>query len=387
MSGLRIHRELAQKRAPTIPLAMLAVALASNGCVGGSQHSVGAARSDPKVSDLRAPDASTPIHERDAEIPASGLTLKGTLEIPAGRTGHRFAAVFFGAGSGPESRDEVLTGQLNMQFGCAIHVFRDVAAGLSRRGYASLRFDARNCGPFNGCADNGYPPPATSDTVATELADLQAAAIWLKAQPEVDPSRVFYVGHSEGASFAPELLAEDPSLKAAVMLAAGFHPIDEILGIQERESEVLVSQVGAPEAQVDAALAQLRAAIAELDALRAGTFSGSNILGTSTAYWKSWLQMTDDAPTLAAWTKRPLLVMSGDYDRNVPPSELSAWQLLFTATDDASVAHTTALLPCVTHALNCIDQPDITKIRVSDIGCSVDEQVTQKIADFLDSSR
>src|SRR5215468_4578936 len=97
MYGVR-NRELAQQRAQSILRATLAVAMASNGCVGGSQHSVGAAPSEPKVSDLRAPDASTPIHEREAEIPATGLTLKGTLEIPAGRAGQRFAAVFFGAG-------------------------------------------------------------------------------------------------------------------------------------------------------------------------------------------------------------------------------------------------------------------------------------------------
>lgn len=351
------------------------------GCVGSGKAGV----VDSAPGDVRGRDASTPLHEREAAIPAKDLTLKGTLQIPEGRAGQRFAAVFFGAGSGPESRDEVLKGQLNMQFGCGIHVFRDVAAGLSRRGYASLRFDARNCGPFNGCADNGYPLPAASDTVATELADLQAVAAWLKAQPEIDPSRLFYVGHSEGASFAPQLLA-DPSLTAAVMLAAGFHPIDQILAIQERESEMLVSQIGVPDAQANAALAQLRGAVADLSALRAGTFTGSNVLGASTAYWRSWLELTDAAPMLAAFSKKPLLAMSGDYDLNVPPSELSAWQLLFNSTD-ASTAHTTVLLPCVTHALNCVDQPDITKIRVSDIACSVDDRVTQNIADFLDVSR
>jgi pimeloyl-ACP methyl ester carboxylesterase len=336
--------------------------------------------------DIRARDASTPLHDRDAAIPTKDLTLKGTLEIPVGRAGQRFAAVLFGAGSGPQSRDEVLTGQLNMQFGCAVHVFRDLASGLSRRGYASLRFDARNCGPFNGCADNGYPPPLASDTVSTELADLHAATAWLAAQPEVDPSRVFYVGHSEGASFAPELLAENSSLKAAVMVAAAFHPIDQILAIQEHESEMLLAQVGAPEAQADTQLAQLRAAVADLTALREGTFTGRNILGASAAYWKSWIQLTEAAPTLAAFSKKPVLAISGDYDRNVPPSELSAWQLLFGSTD-ASVDHMTVLLPCVTHALNCIDQPDITKVRVSDIDCSVDDHVTQRIADFLDAAR
>jgi dienelactone hydrolase len=386
MYGVGNHREGAHESARRLPCATFVLAIAGfTGCVGSGKAVVDSAPG-AMPGDMRSGDATAPLHERDATIPTTDLDLKGTLEIPEGRTGQRFAAVVFGAGSGPQSRDEVLTGQLNMQFGCSIHVFRDIAAGLSRRGYASFRFDSRNCGPFNGCADNGYPPPAPSETVSAELADLHAAVAWLKAQPEIDASRLFYVGHSEGASFAPELLAEDSSLRAAVMLAAGFHPIDQILALQERESEMLVSQIGAPEAQADTALAELRGAVGDLAALRAGTFTGNDILGASKAYWQSWLQLTDGAPMLAAFSQKPLLAMSGDYDRNVPPSELSAWQLLFNSTD-ASVVHTTALLPCVTHALNCIDQPDITKIRVSDIGCTVDDRVTQKIADFLDEIR
>lgn len=387
MYGVGNRRRLTPKRARQIGGAALLLAMpAAVACVGSRKAGVVDSARGATPGDMPARDASTPLHERDASIPTKDLTLKGTLEIPVGRAGQRFAAVLFGAGSGPQSRDEVLTGQLNMQFGCAIHVFRDLASGLSRRGYASLRFDARNCGAFNGCADNGYPPPAASDTVSTELADLHAAAAWLGAQPEVDPSRVFYVGHSEGASFAPQLLADDSSLKAAVMVAAGFHPIDQILAIQEHESEMLLSQVGAPDAQANSQLAQLRAAVANLTALREGTFTGSNILGASTAYWKSWMELTDAAPVLAAFSKKPLLALSGDYDRNVPPSEVAAWQLLFNSTD-ADIMHTTTLLPCVTHALNCIDQPDITKVRVADVGCSVDDRVAQKIADFLDGAR
>jgi len=304
------------------------------------------------------------------------------MSVPDG-SGKKFPAVVFGPGSGPETRDEVLAGQLDMKFGCGVPVFADLASGLAARGYASVRFDSRSCGPFNGCAQNGYPEPSADFTVSAELDDLRAAAAWLAQQPEVDASKIVYVGHSEGASFAPTLLGDADTWQGAVMLAAAYHPVDALVAIQLAESRQLLALSGAPEAQVAMEFADLQQAVTDLAALRGGTFKGSNILGGTPAYWKSLFELTDAAPMVAASSAELLLVLSGDYDRNVPPAELAAWRDLFSK-GKPSVDHETKLLPCVTHALNCISQPDITSIRSSDIGCHVDQQIIDAVIAFLD---
>jgi dienelactone hydrolase len=181
---------------------------------------------------------------RDVEIRATGLTLKGTLQLPRGEG--PFPAVLFGNGSGPQTRDEVLDGQLNMKFGCEVALFRELAEALAERGYASLRYDKRACGPFNGCAENGYPAPEGDGSVDLELDDAHAAFAALAERPEVDRSRLFYVGHSQGASFAPRLMRDDPSRKAAVLLAGPHDPVDRLLALQLDESRQLLERIGRP---------------------------------------------------------------------------------------------------------------------------------------------
>ena len=40
-------------------------------------------------------------------------------------------------------------------------------------------------------------------------------------------------------------------------------------------------------------------------------------------------------------------------------------------------------MPCVTHALNCVSEPDWTQIGVDDIGTQVDEAFLDEITGFL----
>jgi dienelactone hydrolase len=355
-------------------------------CSGGSpKRPVADATLPVDASTHDANEENVAAAERDAELPARDLTLVGTLAVPAGRRGTRFPAVLFGNGSGPVPRDEALDGQLGMRFGCTVRVFADVAAALQERGYASLRFDKRACGPFNGCSQNGYPAPEGTDTVQTEIDDLRSAAAWLARQPEVDAGRIFYVGHSEGASFAPALLHDTSIFRGAAMLAAGYVPIDQLLANQLAESKELLAKLGISGADADKQLSSLQDAVAALAALRDGKATMANILGGSAAYWKSWFVLTDAVPERASATVQPLLVLSGDYDLNVPPAENNAWKRRFDA--DGKPEHRTELLSCVTHAMNCISQPDVTKIRREDIGCAVDERVVADVAGFLDSVR
>jgi len=319
-----------------------------------------------------------------ASAAADGFVHVGTLQIPEHPAGARLPAVIFAHGSGPHTRDEPLGSQLGMGFGVTIPVFAELGDALQAAGFVVLRFDKRSCGPFNGCADNGYElkdPDAI--TIDTFVEDVEGGLAFLAEQPEVDPARLFFVGHSKGASYAPRLLTDHPELRAGVMLAGPWSSIEVGLAYQAEKLAELMAATGATEAQIDAVVGPIRQQAEQLEELRAGTFAGTRIAGMALAYWRSWQRLSDEAPGLATALDRPLLVLSGDYDWNVPPDETEAWAAHF---GDDSI-HRARVLGCVTHALNCISQPDWKKIRPGDIGAHVDPQVIDAVVGFLAANR
>ncbi|NIR43418.1 MAG: dienelactone hydrolase family protein, partial [Gemmatimonadetes bacterium] len=60
-------------------------------------------------------------------------------------------------------------------------------------------------------------------------ADVQAAVRYLRGRPEIDPSRVALIGHSEGGIIAPVVAAEDRELAAIVLMAGTAVPLDSVL--------------------------------------------------------------------------------------------------------------------------------------------------------------
>jgi poly(3-hydroxybutyrate) depolymerase len=344
-------------------LALVVSALALAGCGGGA--------------------ATTAIAgSRDVSFASGALQLKGRLHVPEDATGRR-AAVVLVHGSGPQSRDAVAHGQLAIGFGCGVSVFEDLAEGLEDAGFVVLRYDKRTCGPFNDCADNGYPMPSVIHVIDDLVADAAAGVRWLAAQPDVDAKRIYVVGHSEGGQLVPRLLTDVAELRAGVMLAAPFRPIDAVMGEQVALLDAMMKAEGKDGEATQATLSDLHAQVAALEKLRAGSYEGARIGSAPSVYWKSWMKLGDEAPALAVATKKPLLALSGSYDWNVPKSETEAWQEAFALAKETSAAHAAEVVPCVTHAMSCIRQPNPERIRKQDIDCEVDAEVIEKVVGFL----
>jgi dipeptidyl aminopeptidase/acylaminoacyl peptidase len=327
-------------------------------------------------------DASDPGRNEAVEFVGGDLTLKGTLELPEGAAEHRWPAVVLVHGSGPVSRDAPMNQQLAMSFGCTIRVFAELSHALAAAGYAVLRYDKRTCGPFNGCAQNGYPRPSNDMTVDQLVDDASAALTWMAERDDIDSERIFLVGHSKGATFAPRLIERHPTLAGAVLLAGPYRPIDETMVYQAGFVRQLVDELGTPTREDAEYVAELEGFAAELRALRAGTYGGQTLRGAGLPYWESWMALGDSAPLLAKAAPKPLFVLSGDYDWNVPPAETALWQAALTEATP-NVPHRTRVVPCVTHALNCVSQPDYRQIRVEDIGCRVSRDVVREVVAFL----
>jgi uncharacterized protein len=152
---------------------------------------------------LLALPAATPA-ERAVAIPAGGgVTLTGTLTLPAGPGPHP-AAVLVG-GFGPTSRDGSV--------GRRRAPYADLAAQLARRGVAVLRYDKRGIGGSDG--------PALSWLDARPLTrDAAAAARGLAAVPGMERGRISLIGHSQGGAIALAA-ARSPAIRVVTLGAPG----------------------------------------------------------------------------------------------------------------------------------------------------------------------
>jgi pimeloyl-ACP methyl ester carboxylesterase len=271
-----------------------------------------------------------------------------------------------------------------MAFGFEIPVFAELAAALQENGWAVLTYDKRSCGPFNGCADNGYPLPDADLTIETFIDDARAGIAFLRARPEVDPGSISILGHSQGAQFVTLMLDEDPRLAKGIMVAGPYRPIDEITRAQLESTIELLGQMGM-ERDEALALPAVTALVEMSDGL-AGLRSGNAepVAGVSAQFWQSWFDLHERGLGAAARITQPLLVLNGEYDWNVPPVEAEAWGEYLR---EVGADHELVIVPCITHALNCVSEPDPALITAGDIGGTVATEVIDAILRFLTGQR
>jgi alpha-beta hydrolase superfamily lysophospholipase len=266
-------------------------------------------------------------------------------------------------------------------------VYKRLAEALTARGYAVYRYDKRSCGRFSDCADHG-PSTLPYSLVETEFAtgelvgDAEAALDALVARPEIDRARTFFVGHSEGAELVPVLLSDRPSVRAGAMLAPPFNTMAVVLEQQSERVRWAFTAAGQPERAVAEGQRLDEAAFA-LRHVERGTHLGQPILGQPAGLWASWIELAQKAPEVARKLDRPLLVLGGSYDYNVVPSEIESWSRWLAASPRAP--HRVRILECVTHALNCITQPDPTRVVDRDIGRDLAPELVEEVARFLDA--
>ena len=128
------------------------------------------------------------------------IQLAGTITMPKGKG--PFPAVIMITGSGPQNRNEELLGH---------KPFLVISDWLTRNGIAVLRFDDRGVGKSQGTQLN-----STSADFAT---DAEAAFIFLKSNPKINPKAIGLMGHSEGGLIAPIVASSNPGIAFIVSLA------------------------------------------------------------------------------------------------------------------------------------------------------------------------
>lgn len=247
------------------------------------------------------------FHEREVEIGSSPWQLPGTLTLPNGPG--PFPAVVLVHGSGPNDRDESI-GPTKM--------FKDLAWGLASRGVAVLRYDKRS--RVHGKEMMAVPGVTVNEEVVD---DARAAVALLAKQPEIQPKRIFVVGHSLGGMMAPRIADGDPQIAGLIIMAGSTRSMEDLLVEQVRYS-VGLSGKATPEGEKLIAQAEKSAAEMRNPDLKPGMTV--NFMGvTLPASYVLDLRAYHAAET-ASRLKIPMLILQGDRDYQVGVEDLNGWK-------------------------------------------------------------
>lgn len=228
----------------------------------------------------------------DMSVGSAPFVLGGTLTVPS--VLDLVPAVVLVHGSGPLDRDETVG---------ANKVFKDLAEGLASRGIAVLRYDKRTYQYGSKLGDSiSVDDEVTNDAIA--------AVVALRSRPEVDPKRVFVIGHSMGALLAPEIGLRSAPVAGVVLLAPpGRAPWDIVLA-QAQYLGTSKKDMADLEAQVSR--------------LKAGTLGNEKLLGAPQSYWKDL--GSKDGIAMAKKLQKPILILRGSRDYQVTDEDVVAWR-------------------------------------------------------------
>lgn len=168
---------------------------------------------EPLPASWKRPSYSKPerFSERAANLGVDPWKLGATLTVPAGRG--PFPAIVLVHGPGPNDRNEAIF---------ATRMFEDLAEGLASRGVVVIRYDKRT--KAYGEKMSVLPFTIRQETVEDAL----RAISFVRAQPEVDPRRVYALGHSLGGYIMPRIAQEDGRLAGAIFAEGNARRIEDV---------------------------------------------------------------------------------------------------------------------------------------------------------------
>jgi pimeloyl-ACP methyl ester carboxylesterase len=299
--------------------------------------------------------------ERQVTFPSAGLTLVGTLTVPEMHIGTA-PAVLLLPGSGETDRNDDAKR-------LAINAFPPLVRALDVLGVATFRYDKRGVGASQG----DYWRTGFHD----RLTDAVAAVEWLRGRPEVDPSRVFILGHSEGALIATRLAAGAGPVAGIVLLAGAAKTGEQILRWQGQQ--IAASLTGFPRLVLkllhidplrsqDKAIARVKASTA--DTLRVQLVHKLN------AKWMREFIAYDPAPDLAK-VHVPVLAITGTKDIQIDPADLDRMETLVPGPFQGH------RLPDLTHLLRAEAGPPSLRTYKQQVGRDVDPRVIDLVGTWL----
>jgi dienelactone hydrolase len=254
--------------------------------------------------------------EKDVTIGGPDWPLPATLSTPTGAG--PFPIVILVHGSGPNDRDETIGPN---------KPFRDLAGGLASRGIAVLRYDKRTL--VHGARAAALPAMTVKDEVVDDVGEAIKTA---RGQDRIDPRRVFVLGHSLGGMLIPRILAANPTVAGAIVMAGAARALEDAIVEQMRYIAMGDGVVSpAEQAQIDTAA---KNAAAVKSATAADAAAGTKLMGVSASYWLDLRGY--DPPAAAAPLKVRMLVIQGERDYQVTMAEFARWRSALGSRQDVT---------------------------------------------------
>lgn len=295
--------------------------------------------------------------ETEVSIPSGALTLQGSLKT--GSTERGPAALLI-SGSGPIDRDSN-TKRLS------IDVMAQIATRLATSGITTLRYDKRGVGR----SDGDYLSAGFHDNVD----DAAAAYEVLRARPEVDPTQVVVIGHSEGALIA-SVLAADPRLAGVALLAGSATNGKDVLRWQARNVEATLP------GPVKGLMKLLRQDLVATQMKRLARIESSTTDVIRIQFIKlnaKWFRevMSFDPVGALRRVAVPVLAITGTKDIQVNPEDVAAMEQAVTTP------FTGHLIDDMSHLLRIEPGTPTVRNYKKQAGQPLDDRVTDLVVDWI----
>ena len=242
---------------------------------------------------------------KDIHFTSGTIQIEGTILSP--NSDAKFPAVLLIPGSGQVDRDE-------NHKKIRINAFREIAEFLVKYNIATLRYDKRGVGASGG----NYWETGFHDNASDGL----AAIDYLKTHGNIQPNRIFLLGHSEGALIATKLAGEIIDVAGIILLAGAAESGEEILkwqALQVAKGSKGINKWLIKLLRINVAKAQQK----QLDKIKKSTkdYYRVQLIAKLNAKWfREFLayKPARDLPKI----KIPVLAITGSKDIQVDPEDL-----------------------------------------------------------------
>lgn len=276
-------------------------------------------------------DVPSTYSEKSITFGKDAFLTSGTLTLPIGDG--PFPIVILVHGSGPNDQDSSIYG---------LKPFRDIAVGLAKEGIATIRYEKRT---------KEHPIKSSSNTKFSlyeeTVEDALLAVEYAKSLEEINTKEIFVLGHSQGGYALPKIIDgdKDNSVKGVISVSAPNQKFHELLVWQLEEQLERLQKSGASEEII-----KQQGQIIDIQKLIFAEMHNPNYskdnLPPQLDYW--WYDLKDYVPGLVAKDQaKPMLILQGNKDIQVPGSHLESWKNDLANRDNIQYK----LYPNMTHIL------------------------------------
>ena len=238
--------------------------------------------------------------KKEWELPGTLTTSENTSKCPV---------VILVHGSGPNDRDETIL---------ATKPFRDLAWGLAQKGIATFRYDKRTFVYQEKLATTDLEAFTVEEEV---IEDALLAVEYAATLKQIDSEKIYVLGHSLGGTLIPRIAEKANKATGFIIMAGAVTPIED-LAVEQIEYISSLDGLTADDEKTIAAYEKMRSNIKQLTPNSQA--KPSELFGTPAAYW---LDLKAYQPAkIARNIKKPLLLLQGERDYQVPPRELQLWK-------------------------------------------------------------